>query len=66
MEVQLDMYQTLAASVLVLMLGSYLKQQIHVLEKFCIPAPSSGDCYLRSSHVSVTAVDLWRSLLMIP
>ena len=35
MEVQLDMYQTLAASVLVLMLGSYLKQQIHVLEKFC-------------------------------
>ena len=27
MEVQLDMYQTLAASVLVLMLGSYLKQQ---------------------------------------
>ena len=31
MEVQLDMYQTLAASVLVLMLGSYLKQQIHVL-----------------------------------
>lgn len=32
MEVQLDMYQTLAASVLVLMLGSYLKQQIHVLE----------------------------------
>ena len=27
---------------------------------------SSGDCYLRSSHVSVTAVDLWRSLLMIP
>lgn len=27
MEVQLDMYQTLAASVLVLMLGSYLKQK---------------------------------------
>lgn len=67
MEVQLDMYQTLAASVLVLMLGSYLKQQIHVLEKFCIPAPGRrGDCYLQSSHVSVTAVDLWRSLLMIP
>ena len=42
MEVQLDMYQTLAASVLVLMLGSYLKQQIHVLEKFCIPAPVVG------------------------
>ena len=57
MEVQLDMYQTLAASVLVLMLGSYLKQQIHVLEKFCIRRRSSGDCYLQSSHVSVTAMD---------
>ena len=66
MEVQLDMYQTLAASVLVLMLGSYLKQQIHVLEKFCIPAPVVGGLLLQSSHVSVTAVDLWRSLLMIP
>lgn len=66
MEVQLDMYQTLAASVLVLMLGSYLKQQIHVLENSVFRRRSSGDCYLQSSHVSVIAVDLWRSLLMIP
>lgn len=42
MQIQLDMYQTLAASVLVLMLGGYLKQKIHVLEKFCIPAPVVG------------------------
>lgn len=66
MEVQLDMYQTLAASVLVLMLGSYLKQQIHVLENSVFRRRRRGDCYLQSSHVSVTAVDLWRSLLMIP
>lgn len=51
MEVQLDMYQTLAASVLVLMLGSYLKQQIHVLEKFCIPAPVVGGTAICNRHM---------------
>lgn len=42
MEIQLDMYQTLAAAVLVLMLGAYLKSKIHFLEQFCIPAPVVG------------------------
>ena len=42
MKIQLDMYQTLAAAVLVLLLGSYLRKKIHVLEKFCIPAPVIG------------------------
>ena len=42
MKIQLDMYQTLAAAVLVLMLGAYLKSQRHFLEKFCIPAPVVG------------------------
>lgn len=42
MEIQLDMYQTLALAVLVLMLGSYLKHKINFLEKFCIPAPVIG------------------------
>ena len=36
MTVHLDMYQTLAIAVLVLMLGSYLKQKISFLERFCI------------------------------
>ena len=36
------MYQTLAAAVLVLMLGAYLKSKIHFLEQFCIPAPVVG------------------------
>ncbi len=42
MKIQLDMYQTLAVSVLVLMLGSFLRRKINFLEKFCIPAPVVG------------------------
>lgn len=42
MKIQLDMYQTLAAAVLVLLLGSYLRKKINILEKFCIPAPVIG------------------------
>ena len=36
------MYQTLAVSVLVLILGQFLKKRINFLEKFCIPAPVIG------------------------
>ncbi len=42
MKIQLDMYQTLAIAVLVLLLGSALKKRIYFLEKFCIPAPVIG------------------------
>lgn len=42
MKIQLDMYQTLAAAVLVLPLGNYLKKKIYFLQKFCIPAPVIG------------------------
>ncbi len=42
MKIQLDMYQTLAVSVLVLLLGNYLKKKIYFLQKFCIPAPVIG------------------------
>lgn len=42
MEIQIDMYQTLAVSVLVLILGQFLKKIINFLEKFCIPAPVIG------------------------
>ena len=41
-KIQLDMYQTLAAAVLVLLLGNYLRKKINFLEKFCIPAPVIG------------------------
>ena len=42
MKVQLDMYQTLAIAVLVLLLGAYLRKKIKFLERFCIPAPVVG------------------------
>ncbi len=42
MVIKLDMYQTMAIAVLVLMLGQYLKKKIAILEKFCIPAPVVG------------------------
>ena len=42
MKVQLDMYQTLAIAVFVLLLGSYLRKKIKFLERFCIPAPVVG------------------------
>ncbi len=42
MKIHLDMYQTLAVAVLVLMLGNFLKHKIAFLEKFCIPAPVIG------------------------
>ncbi len=42
MNIQLDMYQTLAIAVIVLMLGKFIKQKIYFMEKFCIPAPVIG------------------------
>ena len=42
MKIQLDMYQTIAVAVVVLMLGKFLKKRCSVLEKFCIPAPVIG------------------------
>lgn len=42
MKIQLDMYQTLAVAVLVLLLGNYLKKKIYFLQKFCILAPVIG------------------------
>ena len=42
MEIHLNMYQTLAVAVLVLLFGSFLRHRIGFLEKFCIPAPVIG------------------------
>ena len=36
------MYQTLAAAVVVLMLGRFLRRRVRLLERFCIPAPVIG------------------------
>ena len=42
MNIELDMYQTMAVAVLVLMLGKFLKKRVNFLERFCIPAPVIG------------------------
>lgn len=42
MEIHLNMYQTLAVAVLVLLFGNFLRHRIGFLEKFCIPAPVIG------------------------
>ena len=73
MEIQIDMYQTLALSVVVLMLGQFLKQKINFLEKFCIPSPVVGGlifsvltCVLYSTGVvEVTFDDTLREVCMV-
>lgn len=42
MSITLDMYQTIAVAVVVLILGAFLKRKISFLEKFCIPTPVIG------------------------
>jgi len=42
LSITLDMYQTIAVAVVVLILGTFLKRKISFLEKFCIPAPVIG------------------------
>lgn len=42
MIIELDMYQTIAAAVVALMLGKFLRKRCAILERFCIPAPVIG------------------------
>ena len=42
LNIKLDMYQTIAVAVVVLIIGNFLKKKISFLEKFCIPAPVIG------------------------
>ena len=56
MKIQLDMYQTLAAAVLVLLLGNYLKKKIYFLQKFCIPAPVIGGLIFAIMTCYVTGI----------
>ena len=73
MEIQIDMYQILALSVVVLMLGQFLKQKINFLEKFCIPSPVVGGlifsvltCILYSTGVvEFTFDDTLREVCMV-
>ncbi len=41
-KIELDMYQTMAVAVVVLIIGSFLKKKIKILDRFCIPSPVVG------------------------
>lgn len=40
--IELNMFYTIAIAVLVLLLGSFIKNRVYILEKFCIPVPVVG------------------------
>ncbi|NMW84403.1 sodium/glutamate symporter [Peptoniphilus sp. AGMB00490] len=40
--IELNMFYTAAIAVLVLLLGSFVKKRVHILERFCIPVPVVG------------------------
>lgn len=42
MALNLDMIQFLAFATVILLIGQFLRKRIHVLEKYCIPAPVIG------------------------
>lgn len=44
MKIELDMYQTLALSVLVLLLGKFLRERVRVLENSASRLRSSAAC----------------------
>ena len=73
MEIHLNMYQTLAVAVLVLLFGSFLRHRIGFLEKFCIPAPVVGGllfaivtciCY-SSGFMEISFDDTLREVCMV-
>ncbi len=64
MELNLDMYQTLALAVVVLIVGKLLKKKFNFLEKFCIPAPVVGGivfaiviCILYETNIAQVSFD---------
>ena len=73
MKIELDMYQTMAVAVLVLMLGKFLKKRVNFLERFCIPAPVIGGvifaiftciCYV-TGVVEFTFDDILKEVCMV-
>ena len=68
-----DMYQTLALAVAALLLGTFLRRRIAILERFCIPAPVVGglifailSCVLYSAHIlEISYTDTLREVCMV-
>lgn len=53
MKIELDMYQTIAVAVVVLMLGKFLKTKFSILERFCIPGSGNRMCAVCCIYLSV-------------
>ena len=73
MALNLNMYQTLAIAVIVLVFGKWLKGKISVLEKFCIPSPVIGGllfailnliCYM-TGIIDISFDDTLREVCMV-
>lgn len=73
LQLNFDMYQTLAVAVAMLLLGSALRKRITILETFCIPAPVVGgllfaiiSCALYASGmVELTFDETLKSVCMV-
>lgn len=59
MEINLNMYQTLAAAVAVFFLGGFLKTKIKLLRKYCIPAPVIGGTIFSILNCILYTEGLW-------
>ncbi|WP_297016641.1 sodium/glutamate symporter [uncultured Dialister sp.] len=59
MDINLNMYQTLAAAVAVFFLGGFLKTKIKFLRKYCIPAPVIGGTIFSIVNCILYTKGLW-------
>ena len=59
MDINLNMYQTLAAAVAVFFLGGFLKTKIKFLRKYCIPAPVIGGTIFSIINCILYTKGLW-------
>ena len=58
LNIHLNMYQTMAAAVVMLLVGRWLVARIEVLKKYCIPAPVVGGLIFALAHCAMRAAGL--------
>ncbi len=58
LHLHLDMYQTLGAAAVMLVIGQWLVERVHVLRAYCIPAPVVGGLVFAIFHTMLRAAGL--------
>lgn len=58
LNVHLNMYQTMATAVLMLVAGQWLVAHVDILKKYCIPAPVVGGLIFALAHCALRAAGL--------